>query len=126
MPVKEAPAATPAAPKKTPAPYLSPWMNEELRMFRKTAARFIREEFLPHEPRWREQHRPDADAWTKSGATGLLLTDVPEEYGGGGGTFAHDAVMLAELSYAGVHLACGGQRIVAQYVLSYGTEEQKR
>ncbi|HMD48473.1 MAG TPA: acyl-CoA dehydrogenase family protein [Bryobacteraceae bacterium] len=125
MPVKEAPAATPAAPKKTPAPYLSPWMNEELRMFRKTVARFIREEFLPQEPRWREQHRPDADAWTKAGATGLLLTDVPEEYGGGGGTFAHEAVILEELSYAGVHFGSGVHSIVAHYVLSYGTEEQK-
>ncbi|HYK18782.1 MAG TPA: acyl-CoA dehydrogenase family protein [Bryobacteraceae bacterium] len=125
MPVNEAPAATPAQPKKTPAPYESPWMNEELRMFRKTVARFIREEFLPQEPRWREQHRPDADAWTKAGATGLLLTDVPEEYGGGGGTFAHEAVMLEELSYAGVHFGSGVHSIVAHYVLSYGTEEQK-
>jgi len=125
MPVKEAPATTPAGPKKVPAPYQSPWMNEELRMFRKTVARFIREEFVPHEPRWREQHRPDADAWTKAGATGLLLTDVPEEYGGGGGTFAHEAVILEELSYAGVHFGSGVHSIVAHYVLAYGTEEQK-
>jgi len=98
MIVKE---AAPAAPRRAPAPYESPWMNDELRMFRKTAARFIREEFLPCEPRWREQHRPDADAWTKAGQTGVLLTDVPEEYGGGGGTFAHEAVMFEEMAYAG-------------------------
>ena len=124
MTVKEATATT--APRKAPAPYESPWMNDELRMFRKTAARFIREEFLPHEPRWREQHRPDADAWTKAGQTGLLLTDVPEEYGGGGGTFAHEAVMFEEMAYAGVHIGSGVHSIVAHYVLSYGTEEQKR
>ena len=123
MTVKE---AAPAAPRKAPAPYESPWMNDELRMFRKTAARFIREEFLPYEARWREQHRPDADAWTKAGQTGLLLTDVPEEYGGGGGTFAHEAVMFEEMAYAGVHLGSGVHSIVAHYVLSYGTEEQKR
>ena len=124
MTVKE--AAPAAAPSKTPAPYKSPWMNDELKMFRKTAARFIREEFLPHEARWREQHRPDAEAWTKAGQTGLLLTDVPEEYGGGGGTFAHEAVMFEEMAYAGVHLGSGVHSIVAHYVLSYGTEEQKR
>ncbi|HEX6895367.1 MAG TPA: acyl-CoA dehydrogenase family protein [Bryobacteraceae bacterium] len=121
MTVKDAPAA----PRKTPAPYQSPWTNEELQMFRKTASRFIREEFLPHEPRWREQHRPDAEAWTKAGETGLLLTDVPEEYGGGGGTFAHEAVMLEELAYAGVHFGSGVHSIVAHYALAYGTEEQK-
>ena len=122
MTVKDAPTAA----RKPPVPYESPWMNDELRMFRKTAARFIREEFLPHEARWREQHRPDAEAWTKAGETGLLLTDVPEEYGGGGGTFAHEAVMFEEMAYAGVHLGSGVHSIVAHYVLSYGTEEQKR
>ena len=101
-------------------------MNEELRMFRKTVRRFVQEEFVPHEPRWREQHRPDAEAWTKAGETGLLLTDVPEEYGGGGGAFTHEAVMLEELSYAGVAFGSGVHSIIAHYILSYGTEEQKR
>ena len=32
----------------------------------------------------RQRHCPDAEAWTAAGATGLLLPDVPEEYGGGG------------------------------------------
>jgi len=124
MTVKE--AAPAAAPRKVPAPYQSPWIDDELQMFRKTAARFIREEFVPHQARWREQHRPDADAWTKAGETGLLLTDIPEEYGGGGGTFAHQAVMLEELAYAGVPFGLGVHAIVAHYVLAYGTEEQKR
>ena len=123
MTVKE--AAPAAALRKAPVPYESPWMNDELRMFRKTVARFLREEFLPHEPRWREQHRPDADAWTKAGQTGLLLTDVPEEYGGGGGTFAHEAVVFEEMAHIGVHLGSGVHSIVAHYVLAYGNEEQK-
>ena len=117
--------ASPAAPRKTPAPYQSPWMNDELRMFRKTVSRFIREEFAPHEARWRDQHRPDAEAWTKAGETGILLTDVPEEYGGGGGTFAHETVVYEELARAGIHFGCGVHSIAAHYILSYGTEEQK-
>ena len=106
--------------------YESPWMNDELRMFRKTVHRFIQEEFLPHQARWRQQHRPDAEAWTKAGAAGLLLTDVPEEYGGGGGTIAHEAVIAEELSQAGVHFGSLNQSIVAHYILAYGSEEQKR
>jgi acyl-CoA dehydrogenase len=106
--------------------YLSPWMDEELQMFRKTVQRFVEEEFLPQQPRWRQQHYPDADAWTKAGSTGLLLADVPEEYGGGGGTIAHEAVLCEELSKAGVHFAALNQSIVAHYILAYGNEEQKR
>ena len=106
--------------------YQSPWMNDELRMFRKTARRFVQEEFVPHEARWREQHRVDGEAWTKAGQTGLLLTDVPEEYGGGGGTFAHEAVVFEELAYGGVHFGSGVHSIVAHYVLAYASEAQKK
>ena len=106
--------------------YESPWMNDELRMFRKTVHRFIQEEFLPHQARWRQQHRPDAEAWTKAGDAGLLLTDVPEEYGGGGGTIAHETVIAEELSQAGVNFGSLNQSIVAHYILAYGSEEQKQ
>jgi acyl-CoA dehydrogenase len=111
---------------KPAAVYQSPWMNDELSMFRKTVRRFVQEEFVPHEPRWREQHRPDAEAWTKAGATGLLLTDVPEAYGGGDGTFAHETVVMEELAYAGVNFGSGVHSIVAHYILTYGTEPQKK
>src|SRR5437762_2744706 len=103
----------------------SPWMNDELRMFRATVRQFIQKEFLPHQARWREQQRPDAEAWTQAGATGLLLPDLPEAYGGGGGDFAHAAVVLEELASAGVHFGSGIQSIVAHYILAYGSEEQK-
>jgi len=108
------------------ATYQSPWMTDEVRLFRKTVRQFIQKEFAPHQTRWREQHRPDAEAWTQAGGTGILLPDVPEEYGGGGGTFAHEAVVLEELAQAGVHFGASIQSIVAHYILAYGSEEQKR
>jgi acyl-CoA dehydrogenase len=107
-------------------PYVSPWINEEVQLFRKTVRRFIQEEFVPHEARWREQHRVDEEAWDKAGEVGILLTDVPEEYGGGGGTYAHEAVITEELCYAGVHFGHGVHSIAAHYILDYGDEEQKR
>jgi acyl-CoA dehydrogenase len=106
--------------------YQSPWMNDEVRMFRRTVRQFIEKEFAPHQARWREQRRPDADAWTRAGRAGILLPDVPEEYGGGGGTFAHEAVVLEELARAGVHFGSAIQSTVAHYLLAYGSEEQKR
>jgi acyl-CoA dehydrogenase len=106
--------------------YESPWMNEELRMYRKALREFIQEEFVPKHAKWREQHRPDLEAWKQAGATGMLLADVPEEYGGAGGTFAHNAVVTEELAQAGVNFGTGVQSIVSHYILQYGNEEQKK
>jgi acyl-CoA dehydrogenase len=115
-----------AAPAISTPPYRSPWLDEELDLFRKQARRFFEEEFVPAEARWRSQHRPDPEAWRRMGATGLLLTDVPEEYGGGGGTFAHEAVVIEELARAGISFGSSVHSIVAHYILPYANEGQKR
>jgi acyl-CoA dehydrogenase len=105
--------------------YDSPWMGDDVRMFRKTVRQFVQDEFAPYQARWREQHHADAEAWTKAGGIGMLLSDVPQEYGGGGGSFAHEAVVLEELARAGVHFGSSIQSIVARYILIYGSAEQK-
>jgi len=107
-------------------PYRSPWIDDEVELFRKSARRFVQDEFAPENERWREQHHPGREAWTKAGETGFLLTDVPEEYGGGGGTFAYEAVFFEELAGAGVNFGSGVHSIVAHYVLAYATEEQRK
>ena len=106
--------------------YESPWMNDELRMFRKEVRQFIQEVFVPDQRRWRDQHRPDEKSWKAAAAVGILLPDIPENYGGGGGTFAHEAVVNEELVRAGVHFGSNVHSTVAHYILSYGTEDQKR
>ena len=110
-----------------PAPTYEPsWHDEELLNFRKSVREFVHTELTPHQARWREQHHPDASAFTKAGAVGLLLPDVAEEYGGGGGTFAHEAVVLEELARAGVHFGASVQNIVAHYIVKYSSVAQKR
>jgi acyl-CoA dehydrogenase len=109
----------------TSTAYQSAWMNAEVRLFRGAVQQFIREEFAPHQARWREQLRPDAEAWTKAGAAGLLLSDVDEAYGGGA-DFAYEAVVLEELAQAGIQFGSNIQSIVAHYILSYADEDQKR
>ena len=66
--------------------------------------------------------------WTKAGAAGLLCASMPEEYGGAGGSFAHEAVIDREYALAGFDTfgAPLHSGIVAPYILHYGTEEQKR
>jgi acyl-CoA dehydrogenase len=95
-------------------------------MFRASVAQFIQKELVPQQPRWRENRGPDAEAWRSAGRAGILLADLPEAYGGGGGTFAHEAVVLEELARAGVHFGSAIQSTVAHYILGYGSEEQRR
>ncbi|MDB5471156.1 MAG: acyl-CoA dehydrogenase, partial [Caulobacter sp.] len=105
----------------------SSWMTPELEGFRDAVRRFVASEIAPHQQRWREQQHVDRDVWRKAGALGLLLADVPDEYGGSGGSFAHQAVVFEELAYAG-DMAFGlhVHAIVAHYLLNQGTEDQKR
>lgn len=101
-------------------------MDEELGLFRASVTKFIAKAFLPHQERWRAQHHPDPDAWRKAGEAGLLLVDLPEEYGGSGGDFRHEAVVVEELARAGVNFANYIQDGVAHYIHRYGDASQKR
>lgn len=107
--------------------YRSPWMDDELEMFRETARRFVENEVVPHDARWREQHHVDREIWNKAGEVGLLCTDIPAEYGGLGGDVRHEAVVAEEMNRRGItsvgHMV---HSILAHYVLNYGTEAQKR
>ena len=105
---------------------MSPWMDEELAIFRETAARFMETEMVPNDESWRKQQHVGREIWRKAGETGLLCTDVPAEYGGVGGDFRHEAVLYEEISRRGL---CGfGQgvhSICAHYLVNHGTEDQK-
>ena len=104
------------------------WMTEDLVMLEDQARRFIDAEFVPHIDRWNDEGMYSRDVWTKAGAAGLLCPAIPEEYGGAGGTFAHEVVINREISLAGFDSfgAPLHSGIVAPYILHSGTEEQKR
>jgi acyl-CoA dehydrogenase len=106
--------------------YQSAWENDDVRMFRNTVAQFVEKELVPHQARWRAQHGPELEAWKKAGSAGLLLVDVPEEYGGGGGSFAHEAVVLDELARNCVYFGTQVHTTVAHYILALASDEQKR
>ena len=107
-------------------PCESPWMDDDLRMLREAVSRFVESEMVPHEARWRAQHRVDRETWRAAGEAGFLLMDVPAEYGGGGGDFRHEAVLYEELARRGISgFGQGVHSIAAHYVLNYGTPEQK-
>ncbi len=108
-------------------PYKIPWMDDDLEAFRDTVVRFIDTEMVPHDARWREQHSVGREIWRKAGDTGLLLLDVPAEYGGGGGDFRHEAVLYMELARRGISgFGQGVHSMCSHYVLNHGTEQQKK
>jgi len=105
-----------------------PWMTEDLVLLEDQARRFVEAEYVPQLDRWHTHGMYEREVWTKAGAAGLLCASIPEEYGGAGGSFAHEVVINRELSLCGFDSfgAPLHSGIVAPYILNYGTPEQKR
>jgi alkylation response protein AidB-like acyl-CoA dehydrogenase len=102
--------------------------KEEHELFRKTVSAFIEREIAPNYERWEKEGQVSREVWQKAGDAGLLLTDIPEEYGGAGADFLYSAVMIEEMARR-VYAAPGFRLhsdIAAPYIYHYGSEEQKR
>lgn len=102
--------------------------SEEHEIFRESVRRFIEREIVPYHARWEEDGVVPRELWLKAGAEGLLCCTVPEEYGGLGLDYLFDVVVFEELWRVGasgpgflIHVD-----LVATYILSFGTDEQKR
>lgn len=102
---------------------------EELNIFESTVARFLDDNARPEDTRrWREQGAVERDLWRKAGDAGLLGVSIPEAYGGIGGDFRHEAVIMHQFGLrgaAGFSVALHNC-VVAPYLVRYATETQKR
>jgi acyl-CoA dehydrogenase len=78
------------------------WMSEDLDIFRDAVAKFFERECVPKNEQWMKDGQVDKDTWRKAGEAGLLLASTPVEYGGAGGNFTHEAIIIDELCQAGV------------------------
>lgn len=107
--------------------FASNWMTEEHSMVYDSALKMFKS-WEEKDEQWRENGMIDRDAWKEAGDMGFLCASMPEEYGGGGGDFGHEAAILlaqAQANQAGF----GGMvhsGIVAPYILKHGTEDQKK
>ncbi|MGH3565611.1 MAG: acyl-CoA dehydrogenase family protein [Pseudonocardia sp.] len=96
--------------------------------FRDLARTFVAKEIVPFHPQWEIDGQVSREVWLAAGRAGLLGTDVPEEYGGGGvADFRYNAVLIEEL-VAGGASGIGfplQNDVVAPYLLRLATDEQK-
>lgn len=114
-------------PARIAPPYRSPWMDEELDALTDLARTFFEKEVLPQQEVFAKRGYPDKDLYRRAGDLGLNCMSVPQAYGGGGGSFAHDAVLFSAQAAAGdssLHLGVHAN-IVPHYLLAYAGEEQK-
>ena len=105
------------------------WYDEEdINIFREAVFGFYDREMAPHSESFRKNKIVDRKYWNMAGEMGLLNCAIPEEYGGGGGDYRHEMIIMEELVKAkvdGFGLSLHNA-IVAPYILHYGTEEQKQ
>jgi acyl-CoA dehydrogenase len=97
-------------------------------LYRETARRFIADEILPHYAQWEDDGVVPRNVWLSAGKIGLLCPSVPEEYGGGGGDFLFNAVLIEEMAKVGAVAPTFYLQsdIIAPYLVHFGTEEQKQ
>lgn len=100
----------------------------EHELFRATVRRFIEREIVPFHDAWEKEGAVPRALWRKAGEAGLLCCSIPEEYGGAGADYLYDVVVCEEMARAGatgpgfmIHTD-----LVATYIRSFGSEEQKR
>ncbi len=103
------------------------WMNEELDMLSDAADKFFAAELVPNLEKYIQQKHVDPGLWLKAGEFGLLAASIPEEYGGMGGDFRHEAVIFGALGRSGdLGFGLYVHNIAIHYILAFATREQKQ
>lgn len=104
--------------------------NPEHDTFRASVRRFIETELVPFHEAWEDARIVPREVWLRAGEVGLLCPNLPEVYGGAGGDWLFNVVVIEELARAGVSGPGGGfmvhSEMVAPYILAWGSEDAKR
>ena len=103
--------------------------DEEVAIFARSVEKFLDGHAPPERVEsWRRDGIVERAFWREAGAAGLLCPAVPEPYGGPGGDFRHEVVVMEAVARRQVSgfAAALHSSIVAPYIVHYGSEEQKR
>jgi alkylation response protein AidB-like acyl-CoA dehydrogenase len=90
--------------------------------------KFIEKEIAPHHAQWERDGIVPRELWLKAGEAGLLCCTIPEAYGGLGLDYLFDVIVFEEMARSGFTgpgflIHCD---LVATYIKSFGTEQQKQ
>ncbi|PPR63375.1 MAG: Acyl-CoA dehydrogenase [Alphaproteobacteria bacterium MarineAlpha3_Bin7] len=101
---------------------------EEHEIFRETVAQFLVHEVLPEYDKWEQEGRTPRDIWLRAGNVGLLSTSIAETYGGSGGNFLYDAIVIEELGRYGVAAPAWDMHayIIAPILSAFCSDKQKK
>ena len=101
--------------------------SDEHEMLREQFRRFVRSEIEPKIDGWNRAGISDRESWKRCGTEGYLGANAPEEFGGSGGDFLFNAIIIEEMAYArahGLQLSLHTD-ICMPYLTTYGSREQK-
>ncbi len=120
-------AAAQTAASSTPAPLVA--LTEDEILFRDTVRQFAEESVRPHVKEMDEKGVFEHSLIDQFFQLGLMGIEVPEQYGGGGGTFFEAILAVEELSAvdpsAGV-IVDVQNTLVNNALLRWGTDDQKK
>ena len=109
---------------------LTPPFTEEHDELRQSARGFIERELTPYAQQWEDERWFPDEVFPKLAAQGLLGLKYPESYGGQGGDYLHEAVLVEELARTGSGGTAAGIgahiNIATPPIWKFGTEEQKQ
>ncbi|MCP5041864.1 MAG: acyl-CoA dehydrogenase [bacterium] len=102
--------------------------SDEHHMLREQFKRFIQAEVEPKIESWNRNGISDRESWKRFGEEGYLGASAPEQYGGAGGDFLYDAVLMEELAYARAHglMMSLHSDICMPYITTWGNDEQRQ
>src|SRR5918992_1484349 len=107
-----------------------PPFTEEHEDLRAAIRRFVVTELRPHAEEWEDARWFPNDVFHRMAELGFLGLKYPEEYGGEGGDYLHDAVLSEELARCGSGGVAAGIGahigIATPPVWKFGTEDQKQ
>jgi acyl-CoA dehydrogenase len=101
--------------------------TDEHELFRTQFKRFAAAEIEPKIAGWDEKGMSDRATWKRMGEEGFLGANAPEQYGGAGGDFIYDAIVMEEMAYLRAHglMMSLHSDICMPYLTEFGTDAQK-
>jgi acyl-CoA dehydrogenase len=107
----------------------APPFGDEHEQLREAIKRFVSKELRPHAEEWEDEGFFPNSVFERMAELGYLGLKYPEEYGGEGGDYLHDAVLAEELAgcaSGGVAAGIGAHiGIATPPVWKFGTDDQK-